>query len=538
MTGGGPPEQSADEGNQFLQNPTQAENSARTSPKKLSIITDLGQSAQQYPEVSMVPTPLLAHNAPTFTAEQLRSPSQQSQLPSKRVVSTSIVPDELENSTQRSQLSPRMPSQTVASPVGGTSVARAGSLYIPKRGSQQSPIYVTRSASVGGPQRQPSTVLHRERKSENGIDSAVGDVPEEVYLASDFEGYQTAWTRVKFAGKGSFSDVVLAKPNPQFILPEFVDQVTRVADEEIRDLEASNKVSDTKKEHSSLLVAVKITRLKPGKEASQLEYFRRDLEVMEFLPHHPSLMRLIGYSVDEQQHNRAFTILPYCAGGDLFDLVAQHRSKMSSKLVRRLFVDVCSAVVFLHENKIVHRDIKLENVLLDVKVSQLLSLEHPDKFEMPLAVVTDMGLSRRIDLENPMLTTRCGSDDYVPPEIMLGQPYDGRETDSWALGVLLYAMMEGRLPFDAPPAVAHMEGNRARLRTAHRIARVDWGWFKRKEPDPEWAGGVEVVEGCLKRRAQRRLAKDTLKMPWVFEALPEVVCDPHNVDDLWQLFVQ
>lgn len=523
--------QESDEDDQFFFNIPKTRKPTRPNPQKLSLITDLAQPDQPYTEVSLVPTPLLTTSVPVFTAQELYSPSQ-------RVASTSVVPDKVPSiQLQSPTLASASPRNSPIVSTHSATVERSESLHIPKRTGPQA--QVVRSVSVGGPQRQPSTVLHREKKSENGIDSALGDVPEEVYLAADFNGLQTAWKRVKFAGKGSFSDVVLAKPALQFVKPEFVEQVRDVSNLELAYLEDEQPSSKVKARNcASLLAAVKITNLKPEDEESQLKFFQRDLEVMQHMPHHPSLMRLIGYFVDFTQHRRAITVLPYCPGGDLFDMVAKHRSKMSSLLIRRLFVDVCSAVVFLHENLIVHRDIKLENVLLDVKVSELLAMEHPEKYEMPLAVLTDMGLARRIDADNPMLTTRCGSDDYVPPEIMLGQPHDGRETDSWALGVLLYAMMEGRLPFDAPPPTAHMEGARARLRTAHRIARVDWCWHKRRDPGPEWKGGVEVVEGCLKRRANRRLARDTLRLPWVFEALPRLVHDPHNVADLWQLFVQ
>ncbi|ANB12416.1 serine/threonine protein kinase PRR1 [Sugiyamaella lignohabitans] len=160
-------------------------------------------------------------------------------------------------------------------------------------------------------------------------------------------------------------------------------------------------------------------------------------------------------------------------------------------------------------------------------VEELLSLDDPAHYKRPLATLTDLGLSRKIDPENPQLVTRCGSEDYVPPELLMGQPYDGRQTDSWALGVLLYAVMEGRLPFDPPKNVG---GGRSRGRTAHRIARVEWSWIAFKNDPPqeklpyseEWVGGMEIVEGCLQKRDLRLRAVDIAEMPWVKKAVCEL----------------
>lgn len=163
----------------------------------------------------------------------------------------------------------------------------------------------------------------------------------------------------------------------------------------------------------------------------------------------------------------------------------------------------------------------ITDVLLNISVQELLEIQDFDKYPKSLATLTDLGLSRRIDPEDPMLTTRCGSEDYVPPELLMGQPYDGRQTDSWALGVLLYAMMEGRLPFDPPPNAS----GRRRGRTAHRIARVEWAWFKFRDYEPDastttssgktWAGAKAIVEGCLQKRDIRLMAHDIAAMPWV-----------------------
>lgn len=149
-------------------------------------------------------------------------------------------------------------------------------------------------------------------------------------------------------------------------------------------------------------------------------------------------------------------------------------------------------------------------------------------YSAPVVTLTDLGLSRRIPRppESSLLETPCGSQDYAAPELLMGQPYDGRATDAWALGVLLYALMEGRLPFDPLPGA---RGDMAKLieRTPHRVARCEWRWVKWADRDGEWdtvkgkalEGGKECVEGLLKR-ARTRMTLDTIgEIDWVKKGL-------------------
>jgi protein-serine/threonine kinase len=145
-----------------------------------------------------------------------------------------------------------------------------------------------------------------------------------------------------------------------------------------------------------------------------------------------------------------------------------------------------------------------------------------------VVMLSDLGLSRRIPPppESPLLHTRCGSEDYAAPEILMGQPYDGRSTDGWALGVLLYAMMESRLPFDPMPGT---RGDPAKLRarTPHRIARCEWGWCRFANEDGEWdpvkgqglEGARVCVEGLLRRNTRRKTLDDIVELEWVRNAI-------------------
>jgi protein-serine/threonine kinase len=277
------------------------------------------------------------------------------------------------------------------------------------------------------------------------------------------------------------------------------------------------------------LVAIKIVQHGPagGADEERVELgLKREVEILQTISH-PSLIHLQAFDWNEHE---ALLVLNYCPGGDLFDLASEQHDCLTPALVQRMFAELVGAVSYLHAKWIVHRDIKLENVLLNVPAASLAKIGVPSTHPYPLITLTDLGLSRTIPPppESPLLTTRCGSEDYAAPEILLSQPYDGRQTDAWALGVLLYALMEGRLPFDPPPQRPGSKPIRGRSRATHRIARCDWIWCKFGDDDGEWdatrgagwEGARKCVEGLLKKVTRGRLSVDELlKTEYVQEGI-------------------
>ena len=153
-----------------------------------------------------------------------------------------------------------------------------------------------------------------------------------------------------------------------------------------------------------------------------------------------------------------------------------------------------------------------------------MQITDPIAYAHPFITLTDLGLSKRIPRppESPLLTHACGSADYAAPELLLQQPYDGRATDVWALGVLLYALLEGRLPFDPVP------GQRRQASSKHRIARCDWMWCEYGDEHGEWVdskgkaleGARDVVEGTLRKVGRGRWDLDRIKEhEWVREGI-------------------
>lgn len=328
------------------------------------------------------------------------------------------------------------------------------------------------------------------------------------------------WRAIKSLGQGTFSRVVLA---------------TSQASAPLSDDEDAYPSSPSEYDRRTL-VAVKICEHGPhgGASEDRVEMsLKRELQIMQCI-HHPSLVRLKAWNIEP---TRALLVLSYCPGGDLFDVASKHRALLTPSLLRRIFAELVGAVSYLHERRIVHRDIKLENVLVSIPISELASSPHNrDWTTYPHSVINlaDLGLSRRI-ADDEKLETRCGSDDYAAPEVIMGQPYDGRATDAWSLGVLLYALLEGRLPFDPAPGVVGLDAAmqmRMRSRTSHRIARVEWRWIEYGVPEGEegegeheadggkfersgLAGAREVVEALLKRARSRWPLDKIRETEWV-----------------------
>ncbi|ELR13467.1 protein kinase domain containing protein [Acanthamoeba castellanii str. Neff] len=160
-------------------------------------------------------------------------------------------------------------------------------------------------------------------------------------------------------------------------------------------------------------VAVKIVEKKALSEEKRKE-LNQEIDILQSLQAHPSIIQLLDVYEDEA---RVFLNRP-----------------LSAETIRVIFKQIVDAVEFCHNNKVAHRDLKIENVLVD---------EH--SLEVSLC---DFGFATRFETDKP-LTKWCGSPHTVAPEIILRQPYNPVAVDTWALGSILYALLCGSFPFQA-----------------------------------------------------------------------------------------
>ncbi|WWC85840.1 uncharacterized protein L201_000707 [Kwoniella dendrophila CBS 6074] len=315
---------------------------------------------------------------------------------------------------------------------------------------------------LAGHGRRESQQLEREQsQAKEGIEVKSGDFvePEEEGDQGEISGSdkqdvtgdstqpkKRGWRLKRKLGEGAFSAVWSAIPISSY--HSNMDSTE----------EGGNKVAALKLMDRQLSLQDSRTRIS----------FLREVEVLRHISH-PSIVSYLDSFTTPTHH---VLVLEQLEGGELFDLmsVEENRKRMilpspksedikewdrnGEGFVRRIFSELTRAVGWLHEVGVVHRDIKLENILFTMNPFDLkptstgsIPLNLLPK-NSPLIKLTDFGLSRFISISSPLLQTRCGSESFAAPEIIMGKPYDGRETDSWAMGVVLYGMIIGELPFD------------------------------------------------------------------------------------------
>ncbi|KAH8152484.1 uncharacterized protein LAJ45_03324 [Morchella importuna] len=230
-------------------------------------------------------------------------------------------------------------------------------------------------------------------------------------------------------------------------------------------------------------VAIKLIRrdsLSP--HPNRLSKIHREISILRTLSH-PNIVRL-HEMVETERH--IGIILEYASGGELFDFILNHRF-LKDPPACRLFAQLVSGVGYLHKKGIVHRDLKLENLLLDRNRNIIITdfgfanvfdpndelgeledrLEEPEllkELEKGVPNTPDRRVGPEASLLNilgpgqvrrrgDLMATSCGSPCYAAPELVVSDGlYTGRKVDVWSCGVILYAMLAGYLPFDDDPA--------------------------------------------------------------------------------------
>lgn len=186
------------------------------------------------------------------------------------------------------------------------------------------------------------------------------------------------------------------------------------------------KVKLAKHVPTSKEVAIKIID-KTQLNASSLQKLYREVRIMKLLDH-PNIVKL--FQVIETEKT-LYLVMEYASGGEVFDYLVLH-GRMKEKEARAKFRQIVSAVQYCHQKRIIHRDLKAENLLLDSEMN---------------IKIADFGFSNQFT-PGSKLDTFCGSPPYAAPELFQGRKYDGPEVDVWSLGVILYTLVSGSLPFD------------------------------------------------------------------------------------------
>ncbi|CDY43285.1 BnaC06g01830D [Brassica napus] len=176
--------------------------------------------------------------------------------------------------------------------------------------------------------------------------------------------------------------------------------------------------------------AVKIIDKSSIKRLNVSFQIKREIRTLKVLKH-PNIVRLHEVLASK---TKIYMVLECVTGGDLFDRIVS-KGKLSETEGRTLFQQLIDGVSYCHNKGVFHRDLKLENVLLDAKGH---------------IKITDFGICALPQhfREDGLLHTTCGSPNYVAPEVLANKGYDGAASDIWSCGVILYVILTGCLPFD------------------------------------------------------------------------------------------
>ena len=182
------------------------------------------------------------------------------------------------------------------------------------------------------------------------------------------------------------------------------------------------------------IVAIKsIDKFKLGSNSQNMKKVLYETNLMKKL-NHPNITKILEMFENDKYF---LIIMEYINGGNLFDFVKKRR-KLSEKTAKFLFRQIILGIQHMHNKNIVHRDIKLENILIDLNNN---------------IKICDFGISLILNSLSDILYDQCGTPMYMAPEILLSDikkniGYYGPPVDIWSAGISLYIMLSGNLPFN------------------------------------------------------------------------------------------
>ncbi|XP_008067921.1 testis-specific serine/threonine-protein kinase 4 isoform X2 [Carlito syrichta] len=192
-----------------------------------------------------------------------------------------------------------------------------------------------------------------------------------------------------------------------------------------------------------VVVAVKIISKKKASDDYLNKFLPREIQVMKVLRH----KYLINFYQAIETTSRVYIILELAQGGDVLEWI-QRYGACSEPLAGKWFSQVTLGIAYLHSKGIVHRDLKLENLLLDKRENVKISDFGFAKMVPSNQPVRNSPSYRQVNCFSHFSQTYCGSFAYACPEILLGLPYNPFLSDTWSMGVILYTLVVARLPFD------------------------------------------------------------------------------------------
>ena len=241
-------------------------------------------------------------------------------------------------------------------------------------------------------------------------------------------------------------------------------------------------------------VAIKVLDKEKIQKQNMGNQIKKEISIMKMVKHR----YIVGMIEVLASKSKIFIVLELVTGGELFDKIVS-MGKLPEDQALFYFTQLVEGVGYCHRSGVCHRDLKPENLLLDGQGNLKIS-----DFGLSSLYVGDAdgdGTSR-----TQILHTTCGTPNYVAPEVLADKGYDGKKADVWSIGVVLYVLLAGFLPFDESTIVALFS----------KIQAADFTY-------PKWFSMDirAVIDTMLVADPQKRVTLDQLRqVPWLQEKIP------------------
>jgi serine/threonine protein kinase/DNA-binding CsgD family transcriptional regulator len=193
-------------------------------------------------------------------------------------------------------------------------------------------------------------------------------------------------------------------------------------------------------------VAIKVLHKHLTGDPTQLARFRAEAQVVAAM-RHPNIVQVYDFDIVDDRAYMVMELLPGKSLDEYLDRLHKGGNMLPPETVARIIISLAAALDYAHERGLVHRDIKPGNVILR-RESEPLNWETPLTIDVDV-VLTDFGLAHLASSTMTAAGSLIGTPAYISPEQAQGEAVDGR-SDIYSLGVMLYEMLAGKLPFDAP----------------------------------------------------------------------------------------
>lgn len=235
-------------------------------------------------------------------------------------------------------------------------------------------------------------------------------------------------------------------------------------------------------------VAIKIIK-KEGLKVADIELVKNEIDIMK-LCRHLNIVTLLDHF---ENSDYIFIIMELLTGGDLEDYFLKQKFRFKEAQAVSIMYQLAAGIKYLHDYGVLHRDLKPENIMI------------ADKSEEFTVKIMDFGLSKIIGPQEKVADS-FGTLAFVAPEVLVRQPYN-KQIDIWSLGVILYYMLSGMLPFDDEN---DNEEVIAKMTVFTEVQFPHKPWSKRSNEV------INLIKRCLIKNPEKRIKiEDFLNHKWI-----------------------